>query len=82
MPLASVHSLADVNTSKDNKRRGGKKKPRDPDAKWGVKGSRKFKDQQGKEVDQVEYFMGYKGHVSMNAENNLITSMEVTPGNV
>lgn len=80
--IDSVHSKANVNTTKDQGRKDSGKGPRDPDAKWGAKGSRKFKDHQGKEVDQVEYFMGYKGHVSMNAENNLITSMEVTPGNV
>lgn len=26
------------------------------------------------------YFCGYKGHVSLNAESNLIASLEVTPG--
>jgi hypothetical protein len=30
----------------------------------------------------VKYFFGYKGHVSMNAESNLITSLEVTSGEV
>lgn len=28
----------------------------------------------------MKYFYGYKGHVSMNAESNLITSLEVTSG--
>lgn len=79
--IDSVHSIANVNTAKDEKRKDDEKGPRDPDAQWGAKGSHTFKNQNGEDVHQVEYFMGYKGHVSMNAENNLITSLEVTPGN-
>ncbi|MFN2304122.1 MAG: transposase [Anaerolineales bacterium] len=78
--IDSVHSQANVNTSKDQGRKGGSQGPRDPDAKWGVKGKQTFKNQQGKDVHQIKYFYGYKGHVSMNAENNLITSLEVTSG--
>jgi len=76
----SVHSEANVNTAKDRQRQDEGQKPRDPDAKWGVKGSQKSKNQKGEDVTQVKYFFGYKGHVSMNAENNLITSIEVTSG--
>jgi IS5 family transposase len=78
--IDSVHSEANVNTAKDKGRKDDGKDPRDPDAKWGAKGKQKAKDQNGKEVDQVKYFFGYKGHVSMNAESNLITSLEVTSG--
>ncbi len=78
--IDSVHSEANVNTSKDQGRKGGGQGPRDPDARWGVKGKQKFKNQQGKDIHQIKYFYGYKGHVSMNAENNLITSLEVTSG--
>jgi hypothetical protein len=78
--IDSVHSEANVNTAKDHGRKADGKDPHDPDAKWGVKGNQKAKDQNGKEVDQVKYFFGYKGHVSMNAESNLITSLEVTSG--
>jgi len=78
--IDSVHSEADVNTSKDQGRKGGGQEPRDPDAKWGVKGKQKYKNQQGNDVQQIKYFYGYKAHVSMNAENNLITSLEVTSG--
>lgn len=46
----------------------------------GVKGSQKAKDQNSQNVDQVKYIFGYKGHVSMNADSNLITSLEVTSG--
>jgi len=80
--IDSVHSEANVNTAKDKKRKDDGNGPYDPDAKWGAKGKRKFKNQKGKDVDQVKYFYGYKGHMSMNAKNNLITSLEVTSGEV
>ena len=38
------------------------------------------KDQQGRDVQHVKYSYGYKGHLSMNAENKLITNQEVTSG--
>ena len=78
--IDSVHSEANVNTAKDKGRKEDGKEPRDPDAQWGVKGKKKAKNQKGQDVDQVKYFYGYKGHVSMNAESNLITSLEVTSG--
>lgn len=78
--IDSVHCKANVNTAKDQFRKGEGKGPRDPDAKWGAKGKQKSKDQKGKVVYQTKYFYGFKGHVSMNAENNLITSLEVTSG--
>jgi len=76
----SVHSIANVNTDKDQKRPGKGKGPHDPDAQWGVKHKRIVKTENGKEVEQTEYFFGYKAHVSLNAENGLITSLEVTSG--
>ena len=77
----SVHSIADVNTGKDETRKKKGKGPRDPDAKWGVKHSRKVKDEHGETKEQREYFYGYKAHVSMNAENGIITNLVVTAGN-
>ena len=77
----SVHSVADVNTDKDHNRVEKKGKgPRDPDARWGAKHKRKVKTEDGKTEEQTEYFFGYKMHASMNAENGLITSLEVTSG--
>jgi transposase, IS5 family len=76
----SVHSIANVNTDKDQKRQGKGKGPRDPDAGWGVKHTRKVQTEEGKKEDQVQYFYGYKAHVSLNAENGLITSLETTSG--
>jgi IS5 family transposase len=78
----SVHSTADVNTVKDKKRKDKDQGPRDPDARWGAKHKRKAKTPEGKDVEQTEYFHGYKAHVSLNAETHLITSLEVTSGEV
>jgi len=77
----SVHSIANVNTSKDKSRNKKGKGPRDPDAKWGVKHNRKVKDEHGKTKEQREYFYGYKAHVSLNAESGMITNVVATPGN-
>jgi len=78
----SVHSIANVNTDKDHRRQKKGKEPRDPDAQWGVKHKRKVKHGEGKEEVQTQYFYGYKAHVSLNAENGLITSLETTSGEV
>lgn len=79
--LDSTHSVADVNTSKDESRKKGGQGPRDPDANWGVKHSRKVKDEQGNTHHQVEYFHGYKAHMSLNAKSGLITALKATSGN-
>jgi len=76
----SVHSVANVNTAKDKKRQNKGKGPHDPDARWGVKHKRKVKNEEGKEIEQTEYFFGYKAHVSLNAHSGFITSLEVTSG--
>jgi IS5 family transposase len=78
--IDSVHSVADVNTAKDKKRQEKGKGPHDPDARWGAKHKRKVKDEQGREVEQTEYFFGYKAHVSLNAQAEMITSLEATSG--
>lgn len=78
--IDSVHSVADVNPTKDEQRQDKGKGPRDPSARWGVKHKRKVKDEKGQVVEQIQYFHGYKSHVSMNAESGLITSLEVTSG--
>jgi len=77
----SVHSIANVNTSKDENRKNKGKGPRDPDAKWGVKHTQKVKDEHGHAKEQRKYFYGYKAHVSLNAESGMITNLVVTPGN-
>jgi len=80
--MDSVHTVADVNTEKDEKRQKKEgKPPRDPHARWGVKHTRRVKTQQGRVIEQKEYFHGYKAHVSLNSDSELITSMTYTPGN-
>ena len=77
----SVHTIADVNVAKDDARRKGGNRPRDPHARWGVKGSRRVKDIEGKASTRPVHFYGYKSHVSINGQTGLITSVEVTSGN-
>ncbi len=76
----SVHTIADVNVEKNEGRQKKGKGPRDPDARWGVKGTKRVRDEEGQERRQREYFYGYKAHVSLNAQTGLITSLEVSPG--
>lgn len=76
----SVHTVASVNVEKDGQRRRHGQPPRDPDARWGTKGNRRERDEEGKLVRRREQFYGYKAHVSLNARSGLITSVRVTPG--
>ena len=78
--MDSVHTVADVNLEKDESRQKKGKGPRDPDARWGVKGKKVVRDEAGKKHDQKEHFFGYKTHLSLNADTGLITSLKVTPG--
>jgi IS5 family transposase len=78
----STHTVANVNTRKDDRRqKKGGKGPRDRGARWGVKHTKRSRDKEGKVVKQPEYFYGYKMHTSMNAEAEMITSVVVTGGN-
>lgn len=78
----STHTLAQVNTEKDERRQNKEgKPPRDGDARWGVKHRRRFRNQRGELVQQAQYFYGYKAHMSLNAEAEMITSVVVTGGN-
>ena len=78
----STHTIANVNVKKDERRqeRGGKS-PRDGGARWGVKRTRRVRDEQGKTKEQKQYFYGYKAHTSLNAQAEMITSVVVTAGN-
>lgn len=77
----STHSVAHVNTTKEDKRKKGGKGPTDPDAQWGAKGKHSVQGPDGGQGKQAKYFLGYKTHASLNAENHLITSLKVTAGN-
>jgi len=56
------------------------KSARDPDARWGVKQKQKVRDEKGEVKKQVKYFYGYKAHVSLNAETQMITSLTPSSG--
>lgn len=80
----STHTIANVNQAKEKERtkkisEGGLgKKPRDPDAKYGVKKTKKVKTTKGEKVEIAEGYIGYKSHFSVSALTNLITSYLVT----
>jgi len=79
--IDSVHTIANVNLTKDKFRQEKKNKlPRDPDARWGVKKVKKIKQADGTVKDEKVSFYGYKTHVAANAENGLVTSLTVTGG--
>ena len=58
--IDSVHTIADVNTAKEDGRKKKGKPPRDGDAAWGVKHTKRERDEQGKPVERRQYFHGYK----------------------
>lgn len=75
----STHTEADVNIPKDDRRQNkGGKGPRDGGARWGVKHTRKRRNERGEVVRQRQYIYGYKMHTSMNASAEIITSIVVT----
>jgi len=82
--IDSVHTLSDVNTDKDRSRQSKQNKsPRDPDAKWGNKGDKKFKDPKIGETKKLpQWFHGFKTHASYNEQARLVTSVASTAGNV
>lgn len=82
--IDSTHTIANVNNAKERERtkkisEGGKgKKPRDPDAKYGVKKTKTVKTIKGEKVKITEGYVGYKSHFSVSADTNLITSYLIT----
>ena len=74
----SVHTIANVNLIKDERRKKEGKLSRDADALWGGKGNKLVVGEDGKKHKETEYFYGYKDQVSLNAETGLVTS--VIPG--
>jgi len=79
--LDATHTDADMNIDRDNGRKKKQKESVDPDARWGVKHSRKVKDDQGNIHNQKQCFLGYKTHASLNEDTGIVTSLKVTPGN-
>lgn len=79
--LDSVHTQADVNLDKDDKRQGKGQPPRDPDARVVDKGERDVVEPDGARVKRRLRYKGYKTHVAVNAQTGIVTSLSATPGN-
>ena len=77
----ATHTIADVNVKKDEERKKEGAGPRDEDAAWGSKGRRTVRTTDGNAVKVSKSFYGYKAHLSVNAESEIITAVVVTPGN-
>ena len=76
----ATHSLADVDVKQDDKHHDGGKPRRDEDASWGSKGRRKSRTVDGKTVEVNRSFYGYKSHISLNAQSEIITTVLPTTG--
>jgi transposase len=81
--LDATHTIANVNTFKDNEnKKNDKKPPRDTDASWGAKGTENKKTPKGETVKVVKYFYGYKSHILAETDFGIITGLAVSSGNV
>jgi IS5 family transposase len=76
----SVHTVADVDHEADRQRQAHGRPPRDKQAQLVKKGKRRRTGPDGKVRQQNVQYLGYKSHVSVNAETGLITSLEPTGG--
>jgi len=76
----SVHTVADVDNDADRERQQSGKLPRDPQAQLVKKGKRRQTEANGKVTTKEVQYLGYKSHVSLNAETGLITSLRPTAG--
>ena len=52
----------------------------DPEASTGVKGTERKKDKNGRTVEMLKTFFGYKAHCSIENENDIITSCILSTG--
>ncbi|HUW09414.1 MAG TPA: transposase, partial [Anaerolineae bacterium] len=71
----SVHTVADVDNTADRERQQQGKPPRDPQAQLVKKGKRRQTGPDGKVTQKEVQYLGYKSHVSLDAETGLITSI-------
>ena len=76
----SVHTVAGVDKDADRKRQEKGKESRDPQAQVVRKGKRGVTGPDGKRRVQEIRHLGYKSHVSLNAETGLITTIYPTGG--
>lgn len=79
--LDATHTMADVNTGKDQERKKEGLAPRDADAAWGAKGLETKLTANGDKVKVVKYFYGYKTTLLDETDHGLITGLTVDPGN-
>jgi IS5 family transposase len=79
--LDSVHTQADVNNTKDQQRQERGAKPRDPEAGVVNKGKRSVVQANGQTTSMEITYRGYKTHVTVNAQNGIVTSLHPTSGN-
>jgi IS5 family transposase len=78
----SVHSVADVDNDADRQRQEQGQPPRDAQAQLVHKGQHPVTQPDGSVKTQAIQYLGYKTHVSLNAETGLITSVVPTAGSV
>jgi transposase, IS5 family len=76
----SVHTVADVDNEADRQRQNKGQLPRDPQAQLVQKGKRRKTGADGTVTTQEVQYLGYKSHVSLNAETGLITTVEPSAG--
>ena len=76
----SVHTVADVDNRADRERQEQGLPPRDGQAQLVKKGKRSQTGPDGTVTKTELQYLGYKSHVSLNAETGLITSIEPTSG--
>ena len=77
----AVHTIANVNNEKDRKRIEQGKPSADPDATVVNKGTRTVTEPDGTTHKEEVKYLGYKTHVSLNAESGMVTSIIPTFGN-
>jgi IS5 family transposase len=77
----SVHTVADVDNEADRERQEQGQPPRDPQAQLVQKGKQSITQPNGEVKTQEVQYLGYKSHVSLNAETGLITTVMPAAGN-
>jgi len=77
----SVHTVADVDNDADRRRQDQGRPPRDPQAQLVKKGKQSVLQPDGTKKIVERQYLGYKSHMSLNAETGLITSLVPTAGN-
>lgn len=76
----SVHTVADVDNEADRQRQQAGEAPRDGDAQLVRKGKRRVVKADGSAHTEEVQYLGYKSHVSLNAETGLITTIRPSGG--